>query len=179
MRTHQYLERFNTGDGSEHGDWVIGWFDYTKTQRTPSVVERYTNRLRHIPVKELEVVCQDLQNTDYAKPILPGVEAILSAHARRKKRQQERITEAKSLRKKATEGEREAAKKATNAAFANRIMEHIGFKVPLHEPRYAGDFDYLAVANAAPLPDVKDHKHDFYWNECWRIFNEQWAEYAG
>lgn len=171
------MNRWNTGDGTEHGDWVIGWFDYTKTQRTPSVVERYTNRLRHIPIKELEVVCQDLQNTDYAKPILPGVEAILSAHTRRKKRQQERMADAKNLRKKATAGEQEAARAATNAAFANRIIKHLGLVVPLEPPRYSGAFDYRAVANAAPLPNVKDHKHEYYWNECWRIFNEQWEKY--
>jgi hypothetical protein len=73
---------------------------------------------------------------------------------------------------------REAARRATIMAYANRVCEGVrladgsslwsGLKV-----MYPGNFPYRDVALAAPMPiDPKDHKR--CWGELFRIFDEEW-----
>jgi len=73
---------------------------------------------------------------------------------------------------------REAARRATIMAYANRVCQSVkladgsplwsGLKVT-----YAGDFPFRDVALAAPMPDMSaDHMR--CWHELYRIFDEEW-----
>lgn len=75
-------------------------------------------------------------------------------------------------------GERDIAKRATNSAYANRVMQHLDLVVPLPEIKYEGDFDYRTVADCATLPPIGNHDHKPYWRQLGEIFNEEWVKYA-
>lgn len=179
MRTPEFNARWNTGDGSPHSEYILKMFRYVGKQTDPGVVQMYVDRLSDIPLKELQPVWESLQPLDSVKPIVPGIEALRKAHASRKKDQLGRMEEAQEKKKRVSHGERFYARKATNAYYANRVVNHLGFAVPVSEPAYFGSFDYKACANTAPLPPVEVTDHTAFWNGLWAIFDEQWAEYAG
>ena len=174
----RFMNRWNTGSGTEHGDWVIRWFRYCKRDTDPAITQMYEDRLSHIPIDELEKVTQSLINPNYAQAQLPSIEAILAAHRTRKKTQNEKREIVQNNRRRVSEGEKDWAKRATRTAYANRIMQHIGIVVPLADPKYAGDFDFMGVANAARLPDPENHVHTAEWNDLINAFEREWRIYA-
>jgi len=178
MNIDAHRARWNTGDGTPHSDYVLKMFRYVGKQTDPSVVQMYVDRLSDISLTELQAVWESLQPRDSVKPVVPGIEALRQAHATRKRDQIRRIEEAREKKRRVAHGEKHYAKKATNAAYANRVMNHIGLVVPVSIPSYYGRFDYKACAESAPLPPVEISDHTAYWKDLWSRFEQQWKEYA-
>lgn len=69
--------------------------------------------------------------------------------------------------------ERTAARKAAISAYAMRVC---GCAPKIHA--YQGNFDYMAVVNAAELPPPGLKDHVMYWRRMWKAFDEAWNAYA-
>ena len=69
--------------------------------------------------------------------------------------------------------ERAVARRAANSAYAMRICGNT-----IRQKAYYGNFDYIAVVEAAeiPGPGIKDHV--MYWRRMWKMFDEAWSKYA-
>jgi|TARA_R110000824_G_scaffold385712_1_gene580010 hypothetical protein len=78
---------------------------------------------------------------------------------------------------------RDEARKATIMAFRHRCTEHVALKGQeriFGKPkiRYAGDFDYQAVADSVDLPKDGDlNRHKVAWNFLYREFDKAWQEH--
>ena len=68
--------------------------------------------------------------------------------------------------------EREQAYRAAQGAYATRVC---GMSLPT--PQYDGEFDILAVVNAAPIPKGSElAMHRACWAEFRRMFQQAWEE---
>lgn len=138
----------------------------------------YVDKLSHIPLEELEVVWESMQDPNKAQPIVPGIEAIKKAHTARKRIQREKRTEREKRNQRVAAGEKITAKQACNSAFAARIVRSLNVGVTPTEHVYTGDFDYQAVADAVLLPTKETVDHAPYWHRLWERFEEEWQRYA-
>lgn len=182
---HPMLHRFNTGDGSEHSNFILTRFDYARRPRDPVLVSEYVERLSHIPVQELRVVFADLQNPErFNVAVLPSIEAILHRHKERKAVQNQKRREAEEQKqiderkKKPSDGERYYAKRATNAYFGALVLRGSKYAEALPKTNYQGQFPFKEVAEGVELPDPEETNHKVYWQALWDAFDVAWEEYA-
>lgn len=177
----RFMERFNTGDGTPHGDFILSRFDYAKKSRNKALTDEYTARLKHIPLTELAAVWSGLQNTDYALAIVPSIEAVIAAHKRRKKIQNEKKAD-KELRtaKPVPVGEKQTALSAARAAYSLKICNSIGVVVPIPVKGYCGDFPLKEFIANQPVPEhgPDTDKPDRFFQAMVEDFNKAWGEYA-
>lgn len=180
-RSNAMNARWNAGSGTAHGEFILSKFRYANRRADPSLTKEYEERLGHIPLTELAAVWAQLQNPDYSTAIVPSIEAVLKTHTRRKRLQREKVSEAKQHKAKATIGERDVAMAAARGAYCNRICKSQGLNISLVASPYSGDFPFKDLADNLALPKIPedDGKHDRYWAEFEKAFNQQWGSYAG
>ena len=169
-----FRARFETGDNDPLRAFIVTRFRYANRRTDPQVIDMYVDNLRSIPLERLEKVWGDAQPKDRPVATVPSIEYLRQAYATRLKDFEERVSDAKKKAVPAP-GEREIARRAVATLYANRCNNRGGMSFAVAEPPYYGDFDYKAVANAAPLPDLHQHDHRSHWAELWRIFDEEWA----
>lgn len=69
--------------------------------------------------------------------------------------------------------ERKVARDAANVAYAVRVCG----QAPTCKI-YHGNFDFMAVVNAAQLPEPGIKDHTMYWRRMWKDFDDAWNSYA-
>lgn len=182
FNSHRFYDRFNTGDGTPHGDFIVSRFDYAKKTRNKVLTDEYTAKLKHIPLTELAAVWSDLQDPNYALAIVPSIEAVIARWKFRKKIQGEKRQEAESRRAKPVPvGEKQTALSAAHAAYALKICNSIGVAVPIPVKAYKGNFPLKEFIDKQPVPEhgPDTHKPDRYFQAMVEDFNRAWGEYAG
>jgi len=175
MNEDVFNARWKAGDGTPLSDFVLTMFKYANRITDVAVVQMYLDRLKHLPLKEVEAVWTSLLPAT-GKPIVPTIENILTEHRRRAKDRDEK-REIKTAKPAPKPGEYDRMKRAAMQAYGHRINS--GAKHTLEFPvEYHGDFDYQTLVDSLPIPapDEQGHAaHRPYWDRLFAQLQTAWG----